>query len=114
MTYWQFHLWFNLPALALLFWLTRRRLRPMHWKCLAVLGVIVMAATAPWDNWAVHRGIWSFDEARVHMVTVPLGGVRWQLPVEEYAFFIVETVQVALLTLLFLPAPVPEERRGTA
>ena len=105
MTYLQYHFWFNLPALCLLLSLTRRRLRPAHWKAVALLGVIVMAATTPWDNWAVYRGIWAFDASRVHMVTVPLGGVMWRLPVEEYAFFLLETIEVALLTILFLPPP---------
>lgn len=103
MTYWQFHLWFNLPVLCGLLFLTRRRLRPVHGRCLAVLCGIVLVATTPWDNWAVYQGIWAFDEARVHMVGVTVGGVRWRLPAEEYAFFLIETVQVFLLTLLFLP-----------
>ena len=111
MTYLDFHLWFNLPALCLLLFLARRRLRPAHWKALSVLSVIVMAATTPWDNWAVYRGIWAFDPARVHMVTVPLGGVTWRLPVEEYAFFLLETIEVALLTILFLPPPPPPDSR---
>ena len=105
MTYLDFHLWFNLPALCLLLFFNRRRLQPAHWKALAVLSAIVMVATTPWDNWAVHRGIWAFDATRVHMVTVPLGGVNWRLPLEEYAFFLLETIEVTLLTLLFLPKP---------
>ena len=105
MTYLQFHLWFNLPVLCGLLYLTRRRLRSVYWKCIAILCVIVLAATTPWDNWAVYRGIWAFDEPRVNFLTVPLGGVRWRLPAEEYAFFLIETIQVALLTLLFLPKP---------
>ena len=105
MTYLQFHLFFNLPALLLLLWLTRRRLRAAHWKCLAALCGIVFAATTPWDNWAVHRGIWDFDWRRVTPVAVRLGGVTWRLPLEEYAFFLIETVLVALFALLFLPMP---------
>ncbi len=108
MTYLQFHLWFNLPGLCLLLWLVRGRLRAAHWKCIAVLCLIVLAATTPWDNWAVYRGIWSFDPARVHLVVANLGGVTWKLPAEEYAFFLIETVQVALLTLWFLPVPPPK------
>lgn len=110
MTYLQFHLWFNLPVLCALLWLNRRRLRAVHWKCLTALCAIVLAATTPWDNWAVYRGIWSFDESRVHMLTVPFRGVNWRLPLEEYAFFLVETVQVALVTLLFLPRPTSRGR----
>ena len=105
MTYLQFHLIFNLPALLLLLWLTRKRLRPVHLKWIGLLCVIVLAATTPWDNWAVHRGIWSFDWDRASEVSANLGGVKWRLPAEEYAFFLVETVMVSLLTLLFLPVP---------
>ena len=109
MTYLGFHLIFNLPLLCLLLWLTRRRMRAVHWKCIAVLGGIVFLATTPWDNWAVHRGIWGFDEARVTTVTVHWRGTDWCLPAEEYAYFLIETVQVALLAVLFLPGP-PDAR----
>ena len=105
MTYLQFHLWFNLPALLLLLWLVRGRLRFAHWKCITVLCAIVFVATAPWDNWAVHRGFWDFDWRRVTPVTFTLGDVQWRLPAEEYAFFLIETVLVSLLTLVFLPSP---------
>ena len=105
MTYLEFHLLFNLPAMLLLLWLTRKRLRAAHWKWTAILCGIVLAATTPWDNWAVYRGIWTFDWQRTHPVEATLGGVLWRLPAEEYAFFLIETVMVALLTLLFLPRP---------
>jgi lycopene cyclase domain-containing protein len=105
MTYLQFHLIFNLPALLILLWLTRRRLRLVHLKWMACLCAIVLLTTTPWDNWAVHRGIWGFDWGRVTELSATLGGVKWRLPAEEYAFFLVETVLVSLLTLLFLPAP---------
>ena len=110
MTYLQFHLFFNLPVLCLLLWLTRRRVRAAHWRCIAVLCGIVFLATAPWDNWAVHQGIWAFDGSRVSMVTVRWRGVDWRLPAEEYAYFLIETVQVALLAVLFLPRPLPPVR----
>ncbi len=114
MTYLQFHLVFNLPALLLLLWLTRRRLRALHWKWIAALCGIVLAATTPWDNWAVYRGIWSFDWSRVTPVAVRIGGVTWRLPLEEYAFFLIETVLVALFTLLCLPVPPRRDDPGGA
>ncbi len=104
MTYLQFHLIFNLPALLLLAWLARRRIRRVHVKWIALLCAIVLLTTTPWDNWAVYRGIWNFDWRRVTEISVSAGGVKWRLPAEEYAFFLVETVMVSLLTLLFLPA----------
>ena len=105
MTYLQFHLVFNLPALVLLLWLARRRLRAAHWKWIAAICGIVLLTTTPWDNWAVHRRIWDFDWQRVTPVVIPAGGVMWRLPMEEYAFFLMETLLVALLTVLFLPWP---------
>ena len=104
MTYLRFHLLFNLPALGLLLWLARRKLVAAHWKWIAAVCGIVLVATTPWDNWAVYQHIWDFDWQRVISVTVPLGGVSWRLPAEEYAFFLIETVFVSLLTILFLPA----------
>lgn len=104
MTYFQFHLVFNLPALLLLLWLARRRLEAAHWKWIAIICAIVFLATTPWDNWAVHRGIWSFDWERTTPIAVPAFGILWRLPAEEYAFFLIETVMVSLLTILTLPA----------
>ena len=111
MTYLRFHLRFNLPALRVVAWLARRRLAAVHWRCIAVLCGIVLLATTPWDNWAVYRHIWDFDWQRVHPVVVPLGGVVWRLPAEEYAFFLIETVFVSLLTILWLPARDPNLRK---
>jgi lycopene cyclase domain-containing protein len=112
-TYFTFHLAFNLPALVLLLWLTQRRLRPTHWKWIAIVCAIVFIATAPWDNWAVYRRIWDFDWTRVTPIEVPLGGIRWRLPAEEYAFFLIETVLVSLVTILFLPiAPKADSPRA--
>ena len=110
MTYLQFHLLFNLPALLVLLGLAwhRGRLGVRQARAIGVLCAIVMVATTPWDNWAVHQGIWSFAEGRTTMITVPLGGINWRLPAEEYAFFLIETVLVSLFALLLLP------RAGTA
>ena len=104
MTYLRFHLLFNLPALALLLWLARRKLVAAHWKWIAAICGIVLVVTTPWDNWAVYQHIWDFDWRRVTPVTVPLGGIPWRLPAEEYAFFLIETIFVSLLTILCLPA----------
>ena len=103
MTYLQFHLIFNAPALALLLWLARKRVRAAHVRWIGAICAIVLAVTTPWDNWAVYQGIWSFDWSRVTPVEATLGGVRWRLPAEEYGFFLIETVMVSLVTILFLP-----------
>lgn len=91
MSYAGFHLVFNLPLLLLLAWFSP----PVAWApgSLVVTGVVfgvVMLFTSPWDNWAAKCGIWGFAEGRY-----------WRkvkhLPVEEYAFFLIQSAQAMLL-----------------
>ena len=52
---------------------------------------IAVAYTTPWDNYLVATGVWWYDPARVLRVT--LGWV----PLEEYLFFVMQTVVSGLL-----------------
>lgn len=105
MTYLQFHLIFNLPLFLLLLFLLRNRWNQPRVLWLVVLVVIAFVATTPWDNWAVHQGIWGFDWGRTTPIEIPWNGVLWRLPAEEYAFFIIMTVLVGMMCLFFLPSP---------
>jgi lycopene beta-cyclase len=96
MTYWKFHLIFNLPLLILGAWLAGFT----FWSgaVLAAAGLVLLAVmifTTPWDNYAVAQGIWGFPRERF---TLKL----WHLPIEEYAFFIIESIQVMFLTFWLL------------
>jgi len=94
MTYFRFHVVFNLPVLCILsvaaWWLGWST---AHSLTLAVLLGIVLVVTAPWDNIAVRHGIWDFPNDRIWRRL-------YYLPVEEYAFFWIQTIQVALLTFI--------------
>ena len=92
MTYLGFHLVFNLPLLVALFFASGRGLWPQE-TVLAMLGIlgIVMAFTSPWDNYAVAKGIWDFPRERVWFRV-------GKLPIEEYAFFIIQSLQVMWLS----------------
>lgn len=105
MTYFSFHLIFVLPALVLALVLAWRRLRLPHLLWGAVVAAIAFVTTTPWDNWAVKKGIWSFDWARTTPVVLQAFGQEWRLPAEEYAFFILLTFVVSLLCVYFLPKP---------
>src|SRR3989344_252380 len=96
MSYFQFHLLFNVPLLLLLLWLVRKRLTWIHWKWIGGVVLIVLVFATPWDSWAVHRGIWNFNDARILFRI----GV---LPIEEILFFVFATLEACLLTILFLP-----------
>lgn len=103
MTYLQFHLVYNLPLVAVLSWLAWPTWCEEDWFATAVTAVIVVAYTSPWDNWAIRHGLWNFPQDRI------LGRILY-CPVEEYAFFIIQTVQGCLLAhvlnwkWVFLPA----------
>jgi lycopene cyclase domain-containing protein len=60
---------------------------------LAALCVVVIGFTFPWDNWAVEQSIWDFPEGRL------LFRIR-SLPIEEIAFFVIQTLQVAFATAI--------------
>ncbi|MEZ5405062.1 MAG: lycopene cyclase domain-containing protein [Verrucomicrobiia bacterium] len=108
MTYRRFHLYFNLPLLIILSLLARP-----HWNwhdSVVTIGLclIVLIFTTPWDNWAVKRNLWNFPKEKILFRI-------FYCPVEEYLFFLTQTVQACLLTDIFrsyffnknisLPAP---------
>ncbi len=99
MTYAQFHLTFTLPWLAVLAVdavLAERSGGGMRsraaWTALAVLAAVAFAYTFPWDHHLVARGVWGYPPGRVWAT---LGVV----PVEEAAFFVVQTLATGLLVL---------------
>jgi lycopene cyclase domain-containing protein len=90
MTYLRFHLIFNLPLLVLLAALNG----PGPWTreeatAFALVLLAVMIFTTPWDNLAVKWGIWGFPREKY---SLRLG----YLPVEEYAFFLLQSANVML------------------
>ncbi len=100
LTYLRFHLIFNVPLLILLAAFNL----PQPWTTdegLALGSVLlaVMIFTTPWDNLAAKWGIWSFPREKY---SLRIG----YLPVEEYAFFLLQSVNVMLaVRLLFCLFP---------
>jgi lycopene cyclase domain-containing protein len=101
MSYLRFHFIFNLPLLVVLGAISG----PEPWtgdEVKAVLWVLlaVMVFTAPWDNLAARWGIWGFPREKY---TLRIG----YLPVEEYAFFLLQSLNVILAIrglLFYFPA----------
>lgn len=97
MTYLNFHLVFTLPPiLGLIFlliawkggnWLLKRV------KPIGLLALIAVVYTTPWDNYLVYKEVWSYGSERV------LGTIGF-VPIEEYAFFILQTLLSGLLLLV--------------
>ena len=94
LTYHDMRLARKLPApLRLLPW----------WLVLAALAVMAVIYTTPWDNYLVASGVWWYDPALVTGIT--LGWV----PLEEYVFFVLQTLMTGLW-LLFLARRLPPGR----
>jgi lycopene cyclase domain-containing protein len=102
MTYLQFHIVFNAPLLAVLIWFALPTWCGVDWFAMLVTAFIVMVFTSPWDNWAINHGVWDFPRDRI------LGRILY-CPLEEYAFFLIQTAQGCLLAhiinwkLIFVP-----------
>lgn len=111
MTYFGFLLRFLvLPILLLLllYWRAKDRSVPGFnssklWQGILIHIVLAMTYTTPWDNYLVATGVWYYDP---DLVT---GIVFGYVPLEEYTFFVLETLMVGLWwwTLARLPALTP-------
>jgi lycopene beta-cyclase len=108
MTYFGFHLRFLIPPIAVLGLLlvhdirNGRQLPPSlrqrpFWLALLVHVVLAVIYTTPWDNYLVATRVWWYDPARVTGLT--LGWV----PIEEYTFFVLQTVLTGFWLLWLAP-----------
>jgi lycopene beta-cyclase len=104
MTYFQFLLVFlGIPLILLLFltaldkrkgWLlVYSRQRFPVWLALWVHVLVAVVYTTPWDNYLVATGVWYYNPKLVSGIT--LGWV----PLEEYIFFILQTLMTGLFFL---------------
>jgi lycopene cyclase domain-containing protein len=76
-------------------WLLKRE-GPVNWEPYLVLlfhVVLALVYTTPWDNYLVANRVWWYDPELVTGIT--LGWV----PIEEYTFFVVQTLLTGLWTL---------------
>ncbi|KAI9351085.1 Squalene/phytoene synthase-domain-containing protein, partial [Zopfochytrium polystomum] len=93
-TYASFHLTFTLAPLLILTLLSTPALRHPSSRSrllakLAALAALAVAYTTPWDNYIIWAGAWRYHPSRV---AARIGLV----PVEEYAFFVVQSIATAL------------------
>jgi len=64
------------------------------WRSVLVHVILAVLYTTPWDNYLVATGVWSYNP---RLVT---GLVFGWVPIEEYTFFVVETVLCSLCWLM--------------
>jgi len=96
-TYLRFHLALVLPwVLAAFLGQLSAWAQSGVWGATAVTLAIVYAFTVPWDNWAVKRRIWDFPEDKFLFRIL-------HLPIEEYAFFGLQSLMTIGLGLALEP-----------
>jgi len=60
------------------------------WAAIAIHVLLAVTYTTPWDNYLVATGVWYYNPALV------TGIVLGYVPIEEYTFFVVETILAGL------------------
>lgn len=95
MTYSGFLLLFViLPILLCAVFLWRWRIWPNP-RHLALIALLAVVYTTPWDNAIVREGVWSYDVNKIW------GIVLGVVPLEEYLFFVLQVILTgSLLTIL--------------
>jgi len=106
-TYLQFHLVFTLPVIALLIAVAWRRDTALDdlkgVVGAAVILVLAVVYTTPWDNLLIEAGVWWYGDGVVWRTI-------WAAPVGEYLFFVLQPV-ATLLFLSLLPIPTDTDLR---
>ncbi|MGH2441578.1 MAG: lycopene cyclase domain-containing protein, partial [Chloroflexota bacterium] len=63
---------------------------------LLLLSAVALLYTGPWDSAIIQNGVWSYGEHRVQ------GTLIGRVPIEEYAFYILQVCLTGVLTAAFL------------
>ncbi|MCS7001289.1 MAG: lycopene cyclase domain-containing protein [Dehalococcoidia bacterium] len=93
MTYFRYLGLFLAPPILLFGWLTRRTRDRRDLVTLVGLSAMAVAYTTPWDNLIVLNKVWDWNPKRV------TGIVFGVVPLEEYCFFVLQTVATGLFTM---------------
>nr|QSV51899.1 Bifunctional lycopene cyclase/phytoene synthase [Vector pRS425_YPRCtau3-BTS1-CrtI-CrtYB] len=97
LAYYQIHLIYTLPILGLLGLLTSPILTKFDIYKISILVFIAFSATTPWDSWIIRNGAWTYPSAESGQGVF---GTFLDVPYEEYAFFVIQTVITGLVYVL--------------
>jgi lycopene beta-cyclase len=86
--------------------LDARGAAPWPWAVVGGLALLALVYATPWDNYLVASGVWWYDP---RLVT---GVVLGWVPLEEYTFFVLQTLLTGLWTALLLRLAGPAAPAG--
>uniref|UniRef100_A0A2H8TP90 Bifunctional lycopene cyclase/phytoene synthase n=1 Tax=Melanaphis sacchari TaxID=742174 RepID=A0A2H8TP90_9HEMI len=93
LTYIDVHLFYTLPVIGVLSLIAQPFLNRSEVFKITLLSTIAFVYTTPWDNYVIHNQGWSYPPEKI------LGFIGY-IPIEEYMFFILQTVLTSLWALL--------------
>lgn len=93
LTYLQVHLYYTLPPTIILYLLMRPLIGSVDKIKILFLCILAVAYTTPWDNYIIYHKAWWYRKDAV------LGTIGY-VPIEEYLFFIIQTIFTTLWTTL--------------
>ena len=96
MTYTEFLVYFTIIPIIILLISLRGKLKRSYLSVIVLVSVIAFVATSAWDNFAVYSGIWYFPPEKT------MGILFYYVPIEEYAFFFLQTFTTGLVQIFYL------------
>jgi lycopene cyclase domain-containing protein len=108
LTYGHFLLVFLVLPILVLAVLLRRRLTRRYSAATAAMVTIAIVYTTPWDNLIVALGVWTYDPSRIWGILL---GV---VPLEEYVFYVLQSLLTAQVLLGLAPHLGPSRRAVAA
>lgn len=87
----EVHLYYTIPPTVILFLLMRPLISNFERMKMIVLCTLAVLYTSPWDNYIIYHKAWWYRKDAV------LGTIGY-VPIEEYLFFIIQTIFTALWT----------------
>lgn len=93
LTYVDVHFLYTLPVIVALALICRPFVSRSEVFKIGFISTLALVYTTPWDNYIIYHGAWTYPADRVWTVV-------GYVPVEEYAFFVIQTVLTGLWTLL--------------
>lgn len=118
MTYFGFlGIFLAIPIIALLAYLAARRrgaglpdrltaMPPL--VAIAITATVAVVYTTPWDNYLVATGVWGYHRSLVS------GVILGYVPLEEYLFFVLQTVLTSLGLILLAGRNLPADAQAAA
>ena len=98
MKYSKFLALFLLPIVVVSGLIALPRITRRELLVVIVLPIIAVVWTTPWDNYLVAKGVWRYDPNKVWNV------ILGYVPLEEYLFFVLQTLTMTFPMLLLLRA----------